>query len=183
MAELSTLARPYAKAAFEYARSETASNANALSEWLTELQLIAAVVSDPAVQNMLADPAMTTEAQSRAFVDICGDELAETRQRFVHVLADNRRLGLAPQILLQFAQLKALREQSVDVEMVSAFDVPDAIRDRIAAALGKRLEREVVVTTNTDSSLLGGVLIRAGDLVIDGSVRGRLNKLAETLTN
>ena len=67
--------------------------------------------------------------------------------------------------------------------MVSAFEVPQEVRDRISAALTKRLERDVVVTTKTDSSLLGGVLIRAGDLVIDGSVRGRLNKLAETLTN
>jgi F-type H+-transporting ATPase subunit delta len=67
--------------------------------------------------------------------------------------------------------------------MVSAFDVPDEVRDRIAAALGKRLDREVVVSTRTDSTLIGGVLIRAGDLLIDGSVKGRLNKLAEALTN
>lgn len=178
MAELSTLARPYAKAAFEYA-----SNASALDEWLAELQLIAALVSDSAVEATLSDPSLTTQEQAQKFVALCGDELGETRQRFVHVLAENRRLGLAQEILVQFAQLKAQREQSVDVEMVSAFAVPDDVRDRVAAALGKRLDREVVVTTNTDSSLLGGVLIRAGDLVIDGSVRGRLNKLAEALTN
>ena len=178
MAELSTLARPYARAAFEYADTESA-----LDAWQQELQLIAAVVADPSVQVLLADPAMTTEAQGEAFLALCGDELGATRQRFVRVLAENRRLGLAPEILLQFAQLKAQREQSVDVEMVSAFDVPDQVRDRVAQALSKRLDRQVVITTETDSSLLGGVLIRAGDLVIDGSVRGRLNKLAEALTN
>lgn len=178
MAELSTLARPYAKAAFEYATA-----GGDLDAWLQELQLIAAVAQDPAVEGLLGDPSLTTEAQAEAFIALFGDELGETRQRFVRVLAENRRLGLAPQILAQFAQLKAQREQSVEVEMVSAFAVPDAMRDRVADALSKRLDRQVRISTETDSGLLGGVLIRAGDLVIDGSVRGRLNKLAETLTN
>ncbi len=178
MAELSTLARPYARAAFEYASSETA-----LDAWFTELQLIAAVVADPAVQSLLADPSMTTDEQAESFIALCGDELGDSRGRFGRVLAENRRLGLAPQILEQFAAFKAQREQSVDVEMHSAFEVPDEVRDRVATALSKRLDRQVVVTTETDASLLGGVLIRAGDLIIDGSVRGRLNKLAEALTN
>jgi F-type H+-transporting ATPase subunit delta len=178
MAELSTLARPYARAAFEYADNE-----GALAQWLTELQLVSAVVADAEVQGLLSDPSLTAEAQADAFIGVFGDELGDSRKRFLHVLAQNRRLALAPQILLQFAQLKAQREQVIDVEMVSPFEVPDAVRDRIAAALGKRLHRDVVVSTSIDSSLLGGVLIRAGDLVIDGSVRGRLNKLAETLTN
>lgn len=178
MAELSTLARPYARAAFEYADNE-----GALAQWLTELQLVSTVVADAEVQGLLSDPSLTAEAQANAFVAVFGDELGDSRKRFLHVLAQNRRLGLAPQILLQFTQLKAQREQVIDVEMVSPFEVPDAVRDRIAAALGKRLHREVAVSTSIDSSLLGGVLIRAGDLVIDGSVRGRLNKLAEALTN
>ncbi|MEO0435597.1 MAG: F0F1 ATP synthase subunit delta [Pseudomonadota bacterium] len=187
MAELSTLARPYAKAAFEYASSEAGdareANIEALHAWLSELQLIAAVVKEPSVASFLADPSSTTDKQAETFLELCGDELGESRKRFLHVLAENRRLGLAPQIAAQFAQLKALREQSVDVELTSAFDVPDAVREKIAAALGKRLAREVVVTTNTDTDLIGGVLIKAGDLIIDGSVRGRLNKLAEALAN
>lgn len=178
MAELSTLARPYARAAFEYASEE-----KALTEWSDELRLIAAVVDDPAVATLLSDPALTPTAQGEAFLGLFDGALGDSRQRFVRVLAENRRLGLAEQILSQFAAFKAQREQSIDVEMISAFEVPDAIRDRIAAALGKRLEREVVVSTATDNTLLGGVVIRAGDLVIDGSIRGRLNKLAETLTN
>ena len=178
MAELSTLARPYARAAFEYADGE-----NAVDAWFTELRLIAAVVRDASVKVLLSDPGMTTDAQAERFIEICGDELGESRQRFVRVLAENRRLGLAPQIAEQFAALKAQREQSIDVEMISAFEVPEAVRDRVAEALSKRLERQVRVATKTDRDLLGGVLIRAGDLVIDGSVRGRLNRLAEALTN
>lgn len=177
MAERITLARPYAKAAFEYADSE-----NALDAWLSDLQLIAAVVSEPAVDALLADPAHTSQAQAEAFLALLGDAPGDSRRRFVRVLADNRRLGLAPEILAQFAQLKARREHSVDVQMVSAFEIPEAVRERIAGALGRRLKCDVAVTTDIDSRLLGGIVIRAGDLLIDGSVRGRLNKLAEALT-
>ena len=178
MAELRTLARPYAKAAFETAQEE-----NALDSWARELALIAAVVSDSRVDELLSDPALTTEEQAERFAALCGDELGDSRRRFVTVLAHNRRLGLAAQILELFAEFKAQREQTVDVALVSAFDVPDEVRERIAEALRNRLQRDVQVRSETDSSLIGGVLIRAGDLVIDGSVRGRLNKLAEALTH
>jgi F-type H+-transporting ATPase subunit delta len=178
MAELSTLARPYARAAFECASGE-----NALDDWLRELRLLATLVAEPAVAALLSDPALTTAALADRFTALVGDEISGSRERFVRVLAENRRLTLAPQILEQFAALKAQREQSVDVEMHSAFEVPDEVRERVATALSKRLERQVRVTTKTDESLLGGVVIRAGDLVIDGSVRGRLNKLAEALTH
>lgn len=177
MAERITLARPYARAAFEYADRE-----NALEAWLGDLRLIAAVVSEPAVGALLADPAPTSQAQAEAFLALLGDAPGDSRRRFVRVLADNRRLGLAPEIGDQFAQLKARRENSVDVQMVSAFEIPEAVRERIARALGQRLRCDVAVTTDIDSRLLGGMLIRAGDLLIDGSVRGRLNKLAEALT-
>jgi F-type H+-transporting ATPase subunit delta len=82
-----------------------------------------------------------------------------------------------------FAQYKANQEKTVDVEVVSAFDLADATRDKLAAVLGKKLERQVEVRTSTDRNLLGGVLIRAGDLVIDGSIRGRLNKLAAAMNS
>lgn len=178
MAELRTLARPYARAAFEYADA-----AGDLDAWLRELSLIAAVVREPRVKGMLSDPALTTDEQAQRVIEICGDSLGDSRGRYVHVLASNRRLGLAPDIVQLFAQLKAQREQSVEVELISAYELPESVRDRIAAALGKRLQREVIVSSETDNSLIGGVLIRAGDLVIDGSVRGRLNKLAEALTH
>lgn len=178
MAELRTLARPYARAAFEYAREE-----GALDSWESELSLVAAVVSDPRVRDLLSDPGLTAAEQAARFVELCGDEIGDSRRRFVEVLAANRRLALAPQILELFAELKSQREQVVDVALVSAFEMPEDVRHRIANALGERLERDVRVRSETDSSLLGGVLIRAGDLVIDGSVRGRLNKLAEALTH
>jgi F-type H+-transporting ATPase subunit delta len=178
MAELSTLARPYAKAAFEYARDK-----NELSPWSEQLATAAAVTRDSTMGAVLNNPALTAEQQAQTLCDVCGDTLGAEARNYIAILATNKRLALLPEINALFAQYKANQEKSVDVEVVSAFDLADAARDKLAGALGKKLEREVKVRTSTDSNLLGGVLIRAGDLVIDGSVRGRLNKLAEALNS
>jgi len=178
MAELSTLARPYAKAAFEYAR-----DSNALPQWSEQLATAAAVTLDSVMGTVLNDPALTTEQQGQALNDVCGDTLSSEARNFMAILASNKRLPLLPEIHSLFDQYKANQEKSVDVEVVSAFDLADATRDKLADVLGKKLEREVKVRTSTDKDLLGGVLIRAGDLVIDGSVRGRLNKLAEAMNS
>jgi F-type H+-transporting ATPase subunit delta len=176
MAELSTLARPYAKAAFEYARQ-----ANQLSQWAEQLATAAAVVADSGMKVALNDPSLTAEQQAHMLSDVCGDALSAPVRNFIAVLAGNKRLGLLPEIHLLYSQFKANQEKTVDVEVISAFDLADATRDKLAEVLGKKLERQVKVRTSTDRNLLGGVLIRAGDLVIDGSVRGRLNKLAAAM--
>ena len=178
MAELSTLARPYAKAAFEYARDK-----KELSQWAQQLATAAAVTLDESMQSVLGNPSLTAEQQARTLTDVCGEALDAQAGNFIAVLASNKRLALLLEISSLFEQYKANQEKSVDVEVVSAFDLADAARDKLAEALGKKLERQVKVRTSTDSTLLGGVLIRAGDLVIDGSVRGRLNKLAEALNS
>jgi len=178
MAELSTLARPYAKAAFEYARDN-----NAMSQWSEQLTTAAAVTQDSAMGAVLNNPALTTEQQAQTLCDVCGDTLGAEARNYVAILASNKRLALLPEISALFDQYKANQEKSVDVEVVSAFELADTARDKLAEVLGKKLEREVKVRTSTDSDLLGGVLIRAGDLVIDGSVRGRLNKLAEAMNS
>ncbi len=178
MAELSTLARPYARAAFEYALDK-----QQLAQWSEQLATAAAVVADSGMEAFLSDPSLTAAQQASMLGDVCGDALNAQMRNFIAVLASNKRLALLPEIHSLFAQYKANKEKSVDVEVVSAFDLADEARDRLAQALGKKLEREVTVRTSTDSDLLGGVLIRAGDLVIDGSVRGRLNKLAEAMNS
>ena len=178
MAELSTIARPYAKAAFEYARDN-----KQLSQWAEQLATAAAVAADKGVQAALNDPALTAEQQARILSDVCADALGAQARNFIAVLAANKRLSLLPEIYSLFAQYKANQEKSVDVEVISAFDLADAARDKLAAVLGRKLERQVHVRTTTDSNLLGGVLIKAGDLVIDGSVRGRLNKLAAAINS
>lgn len=176
MAELTTLARPYAKALFE-----TAQAADTLSAWSAVLTLLTAVVREPAVQSLLDSPALTARQQADTIIDICGDALDDKARNLVGLLATNRRLPLIPQIGEQFEALKALREQTVDVELVSAREISTEQQQALSAVLSRKLDRQVNINLSVDQSLLGGVLIRAGDTIIDGSVRGRLNKLAEAL--
>lgn len=178
MAELSTLARPYAKAAFEYARDKSE-----LAQWSEQLATCAAVAADDGMGAVLDNPSLTDEQQANTMNEVCGDATGAEVKNFVTILSSNKRLALLPEIHSQFELFKASQEKSVDVEVVSAFDLNDATANKLADVLGKKLEREVKVSTSTDKDLLGGVLIRAGDLVIDGSVRGRLNKLAEALNS
>lgn len=178
MAELSTLARPYAKAAFEFAREH-----HALGQWSEQLATVAAVSADEGMDSVLDNPSLTDEQQAQTMNEVCGDATGPEVKNFVSILASNKRLSLLPVISAQFELLKSNLEKSVDVEVISAFDLNDDTANRLADVLGKKLEREVKVSTSTDQDLLGGVLIRAGDLVIDGSVRGRLNKLAEAMNS
>ena len=178
MAELSTLARPYAKAAFEYALDN-----DQLVHWYEQLATAAAVAADKGMGAVLTNPSLTATQQAGKLSDVCGDALSAQMRNFIAILAANKRLALLPEIYTQFANYKANREKTVDVEVVSAFELGDSLRDGLAASLGKKLERQVQVQTSTDSNLLGGVLIRAGDLVIDGSVRGKLDKLAEAMNS
>lgn len=176
MAELSTLARPYAKAAFEYAVG-----AGDLAGWSSQLALAAAVSSAGNMVKVLASPSLTSAQQAEAFINVCGDDLGGKVQNFVQVLAENKRLSLLPQISALFEEFKANREKSVEVEVSSVFELDDATQQALAAKLSTILDREVNIKTSIDKELIGGVVIRAADVVIDGSVRGRLAKLAESM--
>jgi F-type H+-transporting ATPase subunit delta len=133
MAELSTLARPYARAAFEYARDH-----GQLSQWSEQLGTAAVVTQDSAMEAVLNDPSLTAEQQARTLNDVCGDALEMQARNFIAILASNKRLALLPEIDALFAQYKANQEKSVDVEVISAFDLADAARDKLADVLGKK---------------------------------------------
>ncbi len=178
MAELATLARPYAKAAFESAVA-----ADQLQQWSDMLILTAAVAQHDGMVKALLSPALTAEQKASAFIEICGEELNEGGINLVKALADNKRLTLLPEIRQLFEMHKAQREQTVDVEVTTAFELSDELQDKLAKALSAKLDRVVTLSTTTDKAILGGALIRAGDTVIDGSVRGRLTKLAEAMNS
>ncbi|MDA7735910.1 F0F1 ATP synthase subunit delta [Porticoccaceae bacterium] len=178
MAELSTLARPYAKAAFEYAVE-----AKDVQGWSDSLSLAASVAQQPAVEKLLSSPSATAEKQAEAVQNICGDELATACQNFISILSENRRLQLLPQISQQFEIMKANLEKAVDVDVVAASKLNAAQQKALSEALSAKLERKVNLQVSLDKSLLGGAVIRAGDTVIDGSIRGRLTKLAESLNS
>jgi len=177
MAELSTLARPYARAAYEYA-----SEAGWLASWETMLALVAAVSQQPKVAAMLSSPAYTATGQAEQLVALCGDDITPQVANFVHLLAEHKRLALLPQISTLFSALKAEQDRTVDVTIASAFELNPIEIEILAKSLGARLERKVNVRAEVEPSLLGGVMVRAGDMVIDGSVRGRLARLKEAVS-
>jgi F-type H+-transporting ATPase subunit delta len=178
MAELSTLARPYAKAAFEFA-----ADAGDLQGWSKSLSTAGAVAEQQAVVKFLSSPNATAAQQAAAVNDICGDALSVTGQNFIAILSENRRLQLLPHISHQFEIMKANREKAVDVEVVSAYELDAVQQEKLSDALGAKLKRNINMQVSFDKSLLGGAVIRAGDTVIDGSIRGRLAKLAESLNS
>ena len=176
MAELSTLARPYAKAAFETARA-----GDNLAGWSSQLARAATAADDEQMASLLTNPSLTAEQKAGAVVEVCGDTLDDKGRNFIRVLADNQRLPLLGEIAAQFERYRANQEKSVDVTVLTAFPLAEEAGNNLAKVLSRKLEREVRVESQVDENLLGGVLIRADDMVIDGSVRGRLNKLAETM--
>lgn len=178
MAELTTLARPYAKAAFEVALQ-----GNALDAWSKMLKLSAAVSSDEAVRSLLINPALSSSQVAQSFIDVCGEELDAKGQNFIRLLAENKRLGLLAEVSALFEILKANQERSVDVEITTAFEISSDVSNKLAESLKSRLQREIKLATSIDPKLIGGAVIRAGDTVIDSSVRGKLNKLAESLNS
>jgi F-type H+-transporting ATPase subunit delta len=176
MAEIATIARPYANAVFELAKRK-----RALDGWSRELAVLAAVAAEPSIRDVIDSPAATSLQKANALARVCGEDLSREGKQFLQVLAGNKRLHLLAEISVQFEELRAQEEALLDVEVVSAFALDDAEQKRITEALARRFEREIVLTSRVDESLLGGVIIRAGDTVIDGSVRGKLEKLSETL--
>jgi F-type H+-transporting ATPase subunit delta len=178
MAELSTLARPYAKAAFAYAQQ--ASN---LIGWGSALAIAAAVSQNEKVGELLDNPQLTSEARAEKFLSVCGEDFKAPEQNFIQLLAENHRLALLPEISHLFEELKAQAEATLEVEVISARPLSDEQSQRLTQALSKKFAREVHLHNAVDESLLGGAIVRAGDTVIDGTVRGRLAKLAEAMNS
>ncbi|MCW8886320.1 MAG: F0F1 ATP synthase subunit delta [Motiliproteus sp.] len=176
MAELSTIARPYTKAAFE-----TALEQKALDKWSEMLALAAQATQDEQVSNLLSNPALRTDQKAGLILDICADA-SEQVQNFIGVLAENNRLLVLPEISSLFDRLKAEQQKSVDIDVTSAFKMTKEQQTKLAQALGKKLDREVNISSSIDKGLIGGLLIKTEDLVIDGSIRGKLAKLSEALT-
>ena len=176
MAERATIARPYAKAAFEYAR-----DAKAFAEWSQGLKVAAEIVADPRVSVLSTSPSLTAADLAGFVTDLGGANFNGGMQNFVRVLAENHRLPLLPEIAAQYEELRAAVENTVDVEVTSAVALDAAQSENLKRALNERLKRQVRMQNSVDSSLLGGAIVRAGDLVIDGSLKGRLERLATEL--
>ena len=175
MSEFVTVARPYAKAAFDFAVENLA-----LDRWQNMLAFSAEVARNEQIAELLSGAVAPIEL-AKTFIAVCGDQLDEAGQNLIKVMAENGRLPVLPEVLEQFIQLRAALESTVDVDVISANTLSEQQLSKIAAAMEKRLSRKVKLNCKIDKSVMAGVVIRAGDMVIDGSIRGRLERLADVL--
>ena len=176
MSELSTLARPYAEAVFRLAQDE-----KDLAGWSSRLQSLALIVSDAQVARLIADPAVAADRVAGLIVEVAGGDLGERGGNFVKVLAENDRLSLLPEIGAQFETLKADAEGTLEATITSAQELTQAQLDELVAGLKARFNRTVNVQVAVDPELIGGAVIAIGDQVIDGSVKGRLQRMSFAL--
>ena len=177
MAEKSTIARPYARAAFAVAK-----RTKRFPEWAQALQVGAAVVRDERVADLLDNPKVRPGQLAKLIEDIAGAKLDELGRNFVQTLAGNRRLAYLPEIAQIFDQLKDAEEGVVDVMVTSAAPLDEQQRQTLTTAISRKLKRDVRLHCGIDPKLIGGAVLRAGDLVIDGSLRTRLDRIAYELT-
>ncbi len=176
MAESTTIARPYAQAAFD-----EASKLGNLKGWSDTLQAAAQAVVNPEVRAIITSPRAVKSQIENLMLALCGDKISATERNFIRLLIENQRLILLPDIATMFDALRAEAEKSVEVVVTSAFEMDEAQKQKIAAAMKKRLGRDIRLSSKVDRGLLGGIIIRAGDQVIDGSARTQLSELANAL--
>ena len=175
MAERLTLARPYAEAVFSLAQEE-----KAFAEWSGVLQSLALIASNEQMEEIISNPETGDDALFGLIISITG-KLEPRAENLVRVLMENNRLALLPEIATLYEEHRAQAEASVDVEVSSAVKLNAEQEKDIATALEKKLGKKIKLSSSVDESLIGGVVIHAGDLVIDGSVKGRLGDLASHL--
>ncbi len=176
MSELATLARPYAAAVFKRSL-ETGT----IEKWSKSLAFLSAVLNDKEISAVVDNPKVSRERLSMLMLDICQGQVDEEGANFLKLLVQNNRLTLAPTIAELFEALKAESEGYVDVEVATAFAFSKEEKQSFTSTLEKTLSKKVHMNVTVDKSLIGGVLVRAGDRVIDGSIKGQLQQLAKRL--
>ena len=176
MAELTTIARPYAEALFRLAR-ETGS----LTAWLETLTKLASIAENPEAQEVVANPRYTVEQKQALLLELLGGESCPEVVNFVAMVLQNRRFVALPTVALMFEELKAASEGQVEAHVETAFALTDAQLNELTAALSQQFNRKVHAEVSVNPALIGGAKVTVGDLVVDASVRGKLSALAASL--
>ena len=176
MSEYQTIARPYAHAVFELARAS-----GEFESWSEALAWISSIANDAQVQELAQNPRVDRESLIRLFEDIAGEKVFDEARNFLRLVIHNGRIFALSNIAAQFETMRAEAEGTVEAELVSALDVTDEQQSQLAKSLSNRLGRQVSLQVVHDPNLIGGAVLRAGDMVIDASVKGRLQKLATSL--
>lgn len=178
MAEKRTIARPYAQAAFALAQEQSE-----LQSWSAMMTLLGSAASDPQLASMLENPEQDPAKLAELLMTICGDAMPASGENMLKLLAENERLALLPEIAELFEEERSAVEKTVHAKVISATAMSDTQQQQIIDALAKRLDKEVTLSHEVDESLIGGAIIYAGDMVIDGSVTNRLEKLTNSLVH
>ncbi len=181
MAEAATIARPYARAAFDAAGQHGGIAAGGLKTWGDFLARASAAVRDQRVAGLLDNPRVRAPELVTFLLEVCSMTGSEPARNFVQLLAENRRLHLLPEIATQFDTLRADFENTLDVTVTSAMPLTPEQSEKLSASLAKRLKRSVKLHAQVDASLIGGAIVRAGDFVMDGSLRGRVERLGNAM--
>ena len=176
MTDFTTAARPYANAVYDIA-----SQAGALDSWGDALANLAAVVSDAHMSRLLNNPEMGKQQKGDMLIKVLGDKLDEQQQNLVKLMAENGRLSIMPDVRDQFEVARAKAENKVEAEVISAFELTAQQTDELVNTLKNKLGCDVTLTTTVDESLIGGVVIKAGDTIIDASMKSQLDSLALSL--
>jgi len=178
MSTTTTLARPYAKAAFELAGAD-----NATGNWNEMLVLASALVTDETMANLLQSPQLTSQQVVQVLADTGGDAFDSRFRDFLAVLSENKRFPLLPEITELYQRLREEADKLLRVKVVSAFALDEDQASRLKDALARRFEREILLESEVDKSVIGGAVVYAGGQVIDGSLKDRLAKLSNSLIN
>ncbi len=172
MSEQSSLARPYAKAIFELARES-----NDFSNWSDQLDLLSVIASDPDMLNIAKEPAVSESQITDLILDVAGEQFDEQARNLVKLLVSNDRLAAAADINQQFVVMRDEAEQVIEAQLITASEVDESQKQKIEAALSSRLGKQIKLEALVDESLIGGAVVRAGDWVVDGSVKAQLQDL------
>lgn len=178
MSNVTTLARPYAKAAFELAIVD-----NATGRWYEMLALASSLVSDEAMAHLLQSPQVSSKQLAEVLSDIAGESFDSRFRDYLSVLALNKRFTLIPEIAKLYRKLQEEADKLLRVRVVSAFALDEDQAGRLKDALARRYEREILLECDVDRSIIGGAIVYAGGQVIDGSLKDRLSKLSNSLSN
>lgn len=178
MSELATLARPYATAAYKRAKQT-----GTTEQWSQTLAFLAVVIQDRQIVQAAANPKTNREKFTSALLDLCSGKLDGEGENFLRLLVVNRRLGLIGLISEQYEQYRAEEEGYIAVDVYTAYPLDDEEREQLSTVLRQNLGKQPHLNVQVDENLIGGVLIKAGDRVIDASVRGQIQRLAKRLYN
>lgn len=170
------IARPYAVAAFEQATAK-----NAVGAWGEMLRLAASFFNDKQFCKLLINPQLTQEQLTTLFVELLADKLDAERKNFIRLLGQYQRLNVLPEIAALFEEYRLDQEKKIKVEVLAATPLTENYLQKISQQLTKRFQRQVILESKVDPTLIAGAIIRAGDTVIDGTVRGKLTRLFESL--